>query len=109
MGMSPTARSLAYLRKNGGIAEVVERYNSFSRTRKDLFGWCDIVCLRAIGSSYQLQFIQTTTKSNMSSRITKITDSDTVGPVRKAGVEIFVHGWYKDKRGRWQVEVEDLS
>lgn len=43
MGTSPTARSLAYCRRMGWPAGTVERYNPHSRTRHDLFGWCDLI------------------------------------------------------------------
>ena len=103
---SPTQRSLAHLRDNGFIAEVVEKYNSFSRTRKDLWGWCDILALNPVDAT--ILAVQTTTTSNMKARIQKITDSETVASVRKCGIEIHVHGWSK-KKGRWQLRVADIS
>jgi hypothetical protein len=36
--MTPTQRSLAALRELGYLVEVVEKWNSFTRTRKDLVG-----------------------------------------------------------------------
>lgn len=43
--MSPTARSLAECRKRGWVAGVVERYNSHTKQRNDLFGIIDIVAI----------------------------------------------------------------
>jgi hypothetical protein len=39
----------------------------------------------------------------MSARINKIKDLDTYPLVKSAGWEIVVHGWKKDKSGRWMV------
>ena len=44
---SPTQRSLAALRERGMLAEVVERWNPYTKTRKDLFGFVDIVAVLA--------------------------------------------------------------
>ena len=46
MKQSPTARSLAHLRKTCQLVQVVERWNSFTKTRHDLFGIIDILAIR---------------------------------------------------------------
>ena len=43
--MSPTQRTLAWCRKEGMTVAVVEKYNSFSGRRIDLFGLFDLVAL----------------------------------------------------------------
>lgn len=43
--MTPTARTLKWLRERGYTAEVVERWNPHSRTRKDLFGFADVAAI----------------------------------------------------------------
>lgn len=43
---SPTARSLAKLRKEGWVAGVVEKWIPQTKMRKDLFGFIDIVAVR---------------------------------------------------------------
>lgn len=114
---SPTQRSLALLREQGYHAEVVEKWAGGKR--HDLWGWCDILALRDRNYSITVDevespvftdvlAVQTTTASNMSARIKKIGDSDTVGLVRACGIQIAVHGWAK-KAGRWQCRVVDLS
>ncbi len=40
---SPTQRSLEYLRELGYHCEIVEKWNSFTKQRKDLWGWCDLI------------------------------------------------------------------
>jgi hypothetical protein len=45
MATSPTQLSLAWLKKEGYLAEVVEKWIPGANIRKDLWGWCDIVAL----------------------------------------------------------------
>lgn len=102
--MTPTQRSLEYLREQGYLCEVVEKWNSFTKTRKDLWGWCDILAIR----ENEILAVQVTA-AGVSSRIKKIMESDTLSIVRKAGVRIEVHGWRKNVKGRYVMRIEDLS
>jgi hypothetical protein len=102
---SPTARTLAKLRKEGWHAEVVERWNHITKTRKDLWGFADILCVRA----GEMLAVQATSYSNISARVRKIADHENVGIVRSAGVRIEVWGWKKSANGRWEVRIVDLS
>jgi hypothetical protein len=69
--VTPTSRSLALLRKEGLLAEVVEKWNPFSRTKKDLLGFIDIVALDVeAGVTWG---IQCTTADNLAARVRKIT------------------------------------
>lgn len=43
---SPTQRSLAHLRELGYHVEIVEKWNSFTKQRKDLWGWADLLAIR---------------------------------------------------------------
>lgn len=102
---SPTQRSLKVMRDRGFYAEVVERYNSFTRTKNDLFGFIDVLCL---GEGVVIG-VQTTSYSNMSARIKKIKEHENLDKVRAAGIQIHVHGWRKNKSNRWEfkeVEIE---
>lgn len=103
-GKSPTQRSLEYLRDLGYHPEVVERFNSFTKQRKDLWTWCDILAIR----KDEVLAVQVTS-SGVASRIKKIQDSDTVAKVRDAGIRIEVHGWTKRANGRYALRVEDIS
>lgn len=103
--MSPTSRSLANLRERGYRCEVVERFNSFTKQRKDLFGFVDIVAIR----EGETVGVQTTSGSNMAARIKKIADSETVSDVRKAGWKILVQGWTKNSKGRYILREVDVS
>jgi len=102
---SPTQRSLAYLREQGYHCEVVEKWNSFTKQRKDLWGWCDILAIRK-GEVLAVQV----TASAVSDRIKKIMDSDTLALVRDAGIRIHVHGWRKSaKTNKYVMRIEDIS
>jgi hypothetical protein len=102
--VSPTQRSLAYLREQGYHCEVVEKWNAFTKQRKDLWGWCDILAIRK-GEVLAVQV----TASAVADRIKKIQESSTVALVRDAGIRIEVHGWRKNTKGRYVMRVEDIS
>lgn len=102
--MTPTQRSLVYLREQGYLCGIVERYNSFTKTRHDLFGWADLIAIR----ENEVLLVQVTS-TGVSSRIKKIMESETLPIVRKAGVRIEVHGWRKNVKGRYVMRIEDLS
>ena len=101
---SPTQRSLEYLREQGYHCEIVEKWNSFTKQRKDLWGWCDILAIR----KDEVLAVQVTA-SAVADRIKKIQDSTTVALVRDAGIRIEVHGLRKNSKGRYVIRVEDIS
>ena len=103
--LSPTQRSLAYLREQGYHCEVVEKWNSFTKQRKDLWGWCDILAIKK-GEVLAVQV----TASAVSDRIKKIQASETLNLVRDANIRIEVHGWRKSqKTKRYVLRIEDIS
>ena len=103
---SPTQRSLAQLRERGYQCHIVEYWNAFSRKRVDLFGIFDIL---GVGNGETIA-VQTTSRGNISSRLTKITDSDKIGECRKAGWRVEIHGWDKaPTSGRWRCKTVDVS
>lgn len=95
MKRSPTARSLDHLRDLGYVAAVVEQHVTRTITR-DLFGFVDIIAVKP-GETLA---VQTTSASNVSSRVRKIADAEHLGAVREAGWRIEVHGWRDDGRLR---------
>jgi hypothetical protein len=102
---SPTQRSLKVLRDRGyPLVQVVERWNGFARKRVDLFGIVDVI---AVGPD--IVAVQTTSASNMASRIRKVTESDALGHLRKAGIRFLVHGWAKRANGRYELREVDIS
>ena len=62
-----------------------------------MFGILDMV---AIGNGESLG-IQMTSKSNMSSRIKKIQDSEYLPELIRSGWRIIVIGWFKKPNGRY--------
>lgn len=103
--MSPTQRTLAKLRKEGWTAAVVERRNHGAFVTHDLFGFIDVLAIR----DGETLAVQTTSGSNVSSRVRKIADAEHLAAVRSAGWCIHVHGWRKNARGRWECRVVDCS
>ena len=99
--MTPQQLSMRDLRKAGLICEGVEHWNSFTRTRKDLFHFADII---AFSDSHVVMLVQTTSFGNMLARIKKILEN----PLAKLWAQcshrlIRVDGWKKEG-SRWKVE-----
>lgn len=103
--MTPTQRSLEALREAGYLPSVVERWNSFARIRQDLWGWCDILAIK----KGEVLAVQVTSAANVSARIKKIQDSETIAKVRDAGIRVEVHGWSKNASNRYVCRVVDIS
>lgn len=103
---SPTARTLEFLRKEGYLAQVVERYNSFSMKRVDLYGVIDICAVRA--DKLGVWGIQATSTSNLPSRIKKSLDSKEILVWLQAGNRFSCFGWAKrgkrNERKTWTMK-----
>jgi len=87
--MTLTLRTTKHLRQQGYMVATVETYNYFTKRKHDLFGCIDLL---AIGNGETLA-IQVTSKSNMSSRIHKIEDSEALPEMLRSGWRVLVHGW----------------
>lgn len=103
--MSPTARSLAWLRTEGFTPNIVERFNAFSKQRHDLFNAFDLVALHP--HQHGLLGIQVTSRSNASSRRTKLCQNPLVALWLQSGNPAHLHTWGKVK-GRWGVYRERI-
>lgn len=111
---SPTQRSLKFLRDAGWTVDITEKWNAYTRTRKDLFGCIDLVAIRY----GELAGIQTTSGPG-SSRIAKIKAEPRMVTWLEAGGTLYVHGWReivarkkdgtKAKRKRWDCRVVKLT
>lgn len=91
MGMSPTARSLAWLRSYGWTAQVVEQTLPRCFIKRDLFGLADIACL----DGYQgVRFVQATTETHLGDHIAKAKAQAALLTLLSAGnrFEIHVYG-----------------
>ena len=106
--MSPTQRSLKKLRADGWFVAIVEKWNSFTHIRQDLWGFGDLLAIR--GDTALI--VQTTSGANVAARLEKIkaipaAEAWLQSPTRR----IVVHGWRKagarGKRKLWDCrEVE---
>ena len=104
MATSPTQLSLKWLKEQGYLAEVVERWIPGANIRKDLWGWCDIIAIK----DEETVAVQCTSWNNISSRVRKVSESETIGAVRKANWTVWVIGW-KKKDNRWVHKLVDCS
>lgn len=86
--VSPTQRTLKYLRAAGYVCQVVERWNPFAKVRQDLFGVIDIVALGASG----ILGVQCTSSPNVSARLSKIAASDAAKRWLECGGSLWVIG-----------------
>jgi hypothetical protein len=105
---SPTSRSLAHLRKQDYLAEVVEKWNPHAHVRHDLYGIIDILCIAQDGREKGVIGIQATSYANHSSRRNKALASPNLPHWLKAHNRFFVHSWRKVKN-RWQLREEELT
>jgi len=101
--MSWNTKTVAWLQSKGFITAVSETYNSFSRTKLDLFNIADIVAINH-QSNRPITFWQITSISNVSARLAKLTKEttkenthndirDKVIECLKSGIKILVLGW----------------
>lgn len=110
-GKSPTENSLAILRAQGYDCWVVEYWNSFTKRRVDLYNAFDIMAVR----EGEVLLVQTTSGSNVSARIRKISDNPHMQAIRSAGIRCEIHGWRKApkvKGGKaqiWKQRIVDIS
>ena len=104
MATSPTQRSLKLMRERGYLCEVTERWNPFAKIRQDLYSFVDVLCIK----EGETVAVQTTSYSNISARVKKISELDTSAIVKLAGWKIIVQGWKKDKNGKWMVREVEL-
>lgn len=115
--MLPTERTLKWLRDQGYVVEVVERWNPHSRTRKDLFGFIDI--LGMMPGQLGLLAIQACRGSDMANRESKIRSGEHYRDWLQAGNKICVVGWRqvvkrrkdgsKAKRKAWEPRVVEVN
>ena len=110
MTSSPTARTLALLRKEGYVAQVVERWVPQARKRVDLFGCVDVLAMRATDKG--VLGVQATSASNLAARVTKALAEPRLLTWLSAGNRFLLHGWaLKGKAGArklWQVNVREI-
>ena len=109
-GISNTSRTLEYIRSQGWEADKVEQWNPYSKTRKDLFGFIDIV---AMGEN-KIIGIQSCGQA-FSEHDKKILESPLALKWLEVGGKLLLIGWRKVKlkRGgkamRWSPRVKKYT
>ena len=101
MATSPTARSLAFLRRAGFIACVVERWIPHAGVRSDAFTFGDV--LAAHPGERVVLLVQATTIDHVAHRLAKAKSKPELAAWLRAGGAFEVHGWVC-RGGRWQVK-----
>ncbi len=107
---SPTSRTLSHLRAQGYMAGVVEFWNPHTNTRRDLFGFLDVVAVRE-GEVLGVQ----ATSTGGASRVNKILNDCTGDAILwlEAGTHLQVIGWKKYKkavnRKWWRPRIWDIT
>jgi len=114
MSISNTSRTLEYIRSQGWEADKVEQYNSYSGTRKDMFGFGDII---AMGEN-SIIAIQSCGQA-FSAHNKKITEDERVAPLArlwvKNGGRLILMGWRKvklrpgAKAMRWKPRIKEYT
>ncbi len=105
---SPTALSLARLRRDGFTCDIVERWVKVpgQDIRRDCFHCGDVLAVRAIDKAFVL--IQTTSISNLPARVEKSRRQPELVEWIGAGGKFWLHGWVR-REGGWAVKVVELA
>ena len=124
--MTPTARTLRLLRQRGWSAEVVERHIPHTFITRDLWGFADVLAMRALDTAdgfapdimCGVLAVQTTTGDNASKRLKKMLAEPRLRTWLQAGGKVELHSWAMrgaaGRRKLWtcavrEVTLEDLS
>ncbi len=103
--MSPTALTLAHLRRHGYAADVVERWIAQAGVRRDLFHCIDVVAVKA---GETVLGVQATALGCLSARLAKARAQAELATWLASGARFQVWGWVK-RNGRWTAKVIALQ
>lgn len=92
---SPTHRTMKRLRGLGYTAAIVERWNQYANVRQDLYGFIDVLAIKAGEPPLA---IQACARSSMQSRVKKIREEERAQTWLAAGCRIQVWGWGRVQR-----------
>ena len=115
--MSPTQRTLKFLRAAGMICAVTEHWNPHAKIRQDLFGFIDVLAMSVnlgpLDSVTGLLAVQTTSGTNHAARRTKIFSLPAAKQWLLLGNRIWVVSWSKrgerGKRKLWEPRIESVN
>jgi hypothetical protein len=98
--MTPTARTLTYLRHAGFLAAVVERWVPHANLRRDLWHFADVLAVHPRDGIFLL--VQVTSAGHLAHRLAKAKHRPELAAWLRAGGRFEVHGW-REHAGRWEV------
>jgi hypothetical protein len=108
--MTPTARTLNILRRDGYTAGVVERWLPRCNIRVDLFGCIDLLAIRP---GEPVLAIQATSGSNHAARVAKSKAEPRLQTWLAAGGRFEIWSWSKrgerGKRKTWALRREEIA
>ena len=90
-----------YLKAGGYVVDKAESYNAIIKRKKDLFGFIDYMAIHPIKKT--ILAVQTTSKSNLSTRIKKAEGLPAYWHWLRTGSKVAFHGWYKEA-GMWRLK-----
>ena len=114
MAITPTQRTLAHLREQGFYCEIVEKWNSFTRTRKD---YLDIIDILALDPNRGVIGVQSTGQA-FSEHLKKILiekQDKTRLWLTTPGTSLYLYGWRKLKQARgkktliWVPRIQEIT
>lgn len=106
----PGARTMEHMRKEGFTVAMVERWNPHAMIRQDLYGFGDILAMRA-GAG--IIAVQACVMGSRTARIAKILAEFRAKIWLQSGGRIMVFAWRKLTRGmvreKWVPEVTEIT
>jgi hypothetical protein len=104
--LTPTGRTLVFLRRAGFLAAVVESWVRGANLRRDLFGFPDVLAFHRDGL---FLLVQVTTADHLADRLAKAKARPELAAWLRAGGRFRVDGWYRGKKGKWQVKQVEVT
>ena len=106
--MTPTARTLAHLRRLGYLAAVVESWVPIPgrKVRRDLWGIGDVLAVHPRDGVTLL--VQCTSGDHTAHRAAKVCGTAAAAVLLRAGWRIEVWGWVQ-RAGRWEPRVVPIT
>lgn len=92
--MTPTQRSLAWLRKRGWIVGIVEKWNHVVHIRQDLWHFADLISSK-LGEQATLIQVCSAAGGDVAARRRKIQENKYAQLWLQAGHAVEIHGWAK--------------
>jgi len=96
---------MKFLRDQGYLVAVTEKWNPHAKVRQDLFGFVDVLAIR----DGETLAIQTTSGGNLADRRKKILAHENLPMLQSAGWQVVLHGWRKNSKSQWVVREEVIS